>query len=211
MSWLDKNEGGVFGGFWIVFVVGSSLRIAEKHFPIDDPQISGPQIEQLVLFVGCILAGIIIWKILKRERLTPIRNIIVALQGLVLFPFILLFLIMVPLLLIMAAAHLIGGSFLGALMEALSCITFPLVILAGLFVSGCFVGLRIRRLAPFWCVLAAVGIYFLGANYPGTATAAVIITAFALAVFGSHLGRRYATETASEIPNGGNSEAPVGE
>jgi hypothetical protein len=211
MSWLDECDGTVFYGFWFFFVLGIPFDFAKKYDAMADPRYVG------LALVGCALAGIIIWRILKKERFSPIRNVVVALQGLIFFPSLFFILTMVPFLLLMLPSTLLGFSSAERYMEALFSVGLTLGPLIGLFLGGCFVGLRIRRLVPFWGVLAAGWFCFLltkhmgGTNVlaedPGISGGMGMVVALAASIFGSHLGRRYAMETAHQPADGGNKKA----
>lgn len=160
----------------------------------------------------CILVGIVVWKILRKEKLSPVKNAVIALQGLMLFPWlssiwgaILAVLIILPPQLVFRWAP--GAAPLMIAVE-LSC-------LAGSFFGGCFAALRIKRLILFWSLLTIVWFYVMVTRDSGAlmyfvmeansevASKFVRAGMLGLAIYGSYLGYRHSLKKADDGADGG--------
>ena len=214
----DRADRAVYVFSWVVLTIYCALGIASSRTMQSLPD--WRESAALGGAVLCIVVGIVVWKILRMERLSRVKNAVIALQGLLLFPWL----------------SAILGMFLGSFIILLLHLLFrwdPLVstglviavnlsLLAGCFFGGCFAGLKIKRLVLFWSLPTIAWLYFMATRGSGSLMY-YAIEAYAeiamnfvragmlgLAIYGSYLGRRYSSGKADDgIDSGADGENAI--
>jgi hypothetical protein len=185
---LDAGDKIIFWFFWVPFVVMLiSGKIGRHFYPTPHPPYSSGLL--LGSIVVLVVAGRLVWKVLCIERFSTLKNIVVGMQGLVLLPFILI----VP-----GALIEMGVKALLRLLNlhpdtaaAVSGIPSGLCLMIGLFLGGCFFGLRFRRLIFIWGIAIAVLIYAITDTFPSILQGFFLAGMLGSFMLGCYLGNRY--------------------
>ena len=143
-----KEDSTVFLMFWILFVLSFAFPFVKKMrawgFAAFDSHIF-----LLGFLVLSASVGIAIWKLLQKDRLLSLRNVVIGLQGFILFLFVS---IMIPVL-IYGFFYLIFDRQIPETFLSKVPIVFAIFVVPGFFVAGCWLGFRIDKIF----VLAAFG------------------------------------------------------
>lgn len=189
---LDGSGRGVFWWFWLFLVMTYTTDITDRY-DIEDPR------HHAIFWGGIIfgiLSGIIIWKILGKEKLSAVKSVVIALQGLAVIFILSFFLGLLPFVILLALDF-----------EPPKAAAIPVSVLCyltGLFLGGCYVGLKIKRLILFWISFIA-GLTCLvmigGASVDFWAMAYTML--LTPAFIGSYLGYRHSSKKADDGADGG--------
>ena len=173
------DDKAVFWLFWIFFVLSIPFQLAERHGR-DPTDLSTPL--RWGIIIGPILLGIAVWKLLQWKRISPVKDFVIGLQGLMAFPFA-AFVIWFLLLMVISLAF--NGD-IEAFPSFFAIIMAVLLLVPGLILGGCWLGFKIRNpvaLIILWCVIIAG--FFIRHGLPGLYVSVVLVPA----LVGTYIGR----------------------
>ncbi|RJP74513.1 MAG: hypothetical protein C4532_02255 [Candidatus Abyssobacteria bacterium SURF_17] len=196
---LDAHEKTIFWVFVVyVLILPPGPWLHEKYGGIDAEGF--PRQWDVAIFFGILVLGIvvgtIVWHALQKEKLRAIKNVVVGLQGFVLFT---------KLTLIVLGGIMTGFGVLSSELEehtwnffpkgALTAVAWFIILLIplGVFVGGCWVGFKNSRLVFLWCIVGTTICYYdlvqkmLPLDFEGGIHLVIIVGA---SILGGYLGDR---------------------
>lgn len=184
IGFSDKQDRIVFWLFWVLFSLSGPVWIAENFFAAGVDDLRYPF--HWAFLVGPIFVGIPVWKLLKCDRISAIRNVVLGVQGLILFA-------SISFVCWLGSMGLFGLiSDFDRRFSFLAIIPFVVFILPGLFFGGCWLGFKIRSMLTLiiiWSIII-VGLLF-RANFGIFGLR--IVVALAPALIGAYLGGSHLT------------------
>lgn len=190
---LDGSGKVVFWIFYSFLVMMPVMDIADQYAR-EDPR-------QHVFFLGgvvfWIFSGMLIWKILQKERLSEVKSVVIAFMGFVVIFALAFLLVVIPLGVLHFVLDLEFRNGVGATVSALS-------LLISLFLGGCYVGLKTKHLIIFWSLFVAVlfGLNSMARSRPiGLTTFETVM--LIPAIFASYIGYRHSVKKVDSADEGG--------
>jgi hypothetical protein len=154
LVFMDSNHRGLFWGCWFFLISPVFSRYLLKEFKTPSDHGLSPRegISMIVLLIVSVWGWRMLWKILQREGLRPIKDAVITLGGFLLIH------------LILFLPSIAVAVILGLLLpKIIAGIIIPIFMILIPFVSGCWIGFKRDQAVLIWC-LAGISLSWLFVN-----------------------------------------------